>query len=1071
MFYFSRRAKASGRVGAALTIAALTLSLAQPIMLLALPSLARAVTVETIFEDGFESGNFDAWTLVENKWFINTTNAHSGTKKVNVQGSTTGDNSLIKDQSTVGYENLNLEYWYKADAESLEEGDQVIVEYTINGTDWVELLAIIDGVDDGEWHEDSHDLPVEANNNSDFAIRFRANLDAGNDTVRLDDVKLTGEALPLPGSIAGFKYHDEDANGEQGEGEDGLEDWEIALYDENGVNVMATTSTDSDGNFEFADVTPGNYRVCEVKTFPVGPHEPWWIQTEPAEDEESECFDGWRGYDITVEEEGEVIGLVFGNAEGAVIGGWKYADPDADGEHEDESDGVPGFTINLYQNDELLATKQTLDHPEQPGQYYFERLWPGEYLICEEQQTGWTQTGPTTTDDAHPVCDNEGTIGHLVTVDIGEWNYENLFHNRELEPGSIAGLKYHDEDANGEQGDGEDGLEDWEIALYDENGVNIIATTTTDSDGEFAFDDVAPGNYRVCEPKTFPSGGNEPWWIQTEPAENEQSACFDGWRGYDVMVAEGEEVSEGIIFGNAEGAVIGGWKYADPDADGEHEDESDGVPGFTINLYQNDELLATKQTLDHPEQPGQYYFERLWPGEYLICEEQQSGWVQTGPTTTDATHPLCDNEGTVGHLVTVVIGEWNYENHFHNRELPDVTGPRVEITSLTDGDIINGEVDIAGIIADANPGHYWLRIEDATSTAVNFSGGPGTVAQLISYDTETHLFTWDTDSLDGEYWIKLEARDSLGNKNPNLSPVPEGVAYPDATTTDSVHWIKVIVDEDYVPPSDETPPPLPIHLSPLDGTIRNTLGLILDFTDVLDDMSNPVTYYYQSAHDGATTTDNAFLTPIWNSALLSISENDGVGSPEAKYWWHVRACDTAGNCSLWTDAWTLTVDNTAPTTTITSPNPDSTFDSSILVEGYTNDNVGVGTTTLSSAIYDGEVCGTYADITVLTGVASTTFNWSYDWTPAEDGTYCIKGAGTDLAGNEEGSAIIFPVTYKKSVTPPPAPPEEEDDDGGGSSGGCYNCGGGSSIGGSTTTEETFGEGGGKPNLALGRRYR
>ena len=831
MFYFSRRAKASGRVGAALTIAALTLSLAQPIMLLALPSLARAVTVETIFEDGFESGNFDAWTLVENKWFINTTNAHSGTKKVNVQGSTTGDNSLIKDQSTVGYENLNLEYWYKADAESLEEGDQVIVEYTINGTDWVELLAIIDGVDDGEWHEDSHDLPVEANNNSDFAIRFRANLDAGNDTVRLDDVKLTGEALPLPGSIAGFKYHDEDANGEQGEGEDGLEDWEIALYDENGVNVMATTSTDSDGNFEFADVTPGNYRVCEVKTFPVGPHEPWWIQTEPAEDEESECFDGWRGYD--------------------------------------------------------------------------------------------------------------------------------------------------------------------------------------------------------------------------------------------VMVAEGEEVSEGIIFGNAEGAVIGGWKYADPDADGEHEDESDGVPGFTINLYQNDELLATKQTLDHPEQPGQYYFERLWPGEYLICEEQQSGWVQTGPTTTDATHPLCDNEGTVGHLVTVVIGEWNYENHFHNRELPDVTGPRVEITSLTDGDIINGEVDIAGIIADANPGHYWLRIEDATSTAVNFSGGPGTVAQLISYDTETHLFTWDTDSLDGEYWIKLEARDSLGNKNPNLSPVPEGVAYPDATTTDSVHWIKVIVDEDYVPPSDETPPPLPIHLSPLDGTIRNTLGLILDFTDVLDDMSNPVTYYYQSAHDGATTTDNAFLTPIWNSALLSISENDGVGSPEAKYWWHVRACDTAGNCSLWTDAWTLTVDNTAPTTTITSPNPDSTFDSSILVEGYTNDNVGVGTTTLSSAIYDGEVCGTYADITVLTGVASTTFNWSYDWTPAEDGTYCIKGAGTDLAGNEEGSAIIFPVTYKKSVTPPPAPPEEEDDDGGGSSGGCYNCGGGSSIGGSTTTEETFGEGGDNPILALG----
>jgi len=934
MFYFSRRAKASGRVGAMLTIAALTLSLAQPIILLALPSLARAVTVDTIFENGFESDDFSFWTSAGNKWDTVGGDVHSGDQRAEVKGNTSGDNILQKDQSTAGYENIELEYWYKSASESLEAEDKVFVEYTINGTDWVNLFTIEEGLDDGEWHEDSHSLPLEANNNSDFAIRFRANLDAGADVVKFDDVKLTGEALPEPGSIAGFKYHDEDANGEQGEGEDGLEDWEIALYDENGVNIIATTTTDSDGSFEFSEVFPGNYRVCEPKTFPTGGNEPWWIQTEPAENEQSACFDGWRGYDVMVAEGEEVSeGIIFGNAEGAVIGGWKYADPDADGEHEDESDGVLGFTINLYQNDGLLATKQTLNHPEQPGQYYFERLWPGEYLICEEQQTGWVQTGPTTT-EANPLCENEGTVGHLITVEIGEWNYENHFHNRELEPGSIAGFKYHDEDANGEQDEGEDGLEDWEIALYDENGVNVVATTTTDSDGNFEFPEVAAGNYRVCEPKTFPAGGNEPWWIQTEPAENEQSACFDGWRGYDITVEEEGEVS-GLVFGNAEGAVIGGWKYADPDADSEHEDESDGVSGFTINLYRDGELQATKQTLNHPEQPGQYYFERLWPGEYLICEEQQPGWVQTGPTTTDETHVTCDNEGTVGHLVTVEIGEWNYENHFHNRELePGQIGTPMLISPF-DGIVIKGGAILTNL---------WTA-----------------VPQAVGYRYES---------------------------------------YNDELLT-SLRWGETVAT-----------------------TSKSTAGPI--------------------------STDP---------------------SAEATFWWRVKAIDGDDNESAWTDAWQITIDNTAPTTTITSPNPDSTFEGLISIEGYTNDNVGVGTTTLTfaDATFDeGWTCGGYSEITVATGTPSLNFNWSYDWTPAEDGTYCIKGAGTDLAGNEEGSAIIFPVTYKKSVTPPPAPPEEEeDDDGGGSSGGCYNCGGGSSIGGSTTTEETFGEGGDNPILALG----
>lgn len=923
-----------------LTIAALTLSLAQPLMILALPTIAGAATVP-IFENGFESDDFSAWTSADvANWSVNSTNAHSGSKKANVVGDTVGDKILLKDQSTEGYENIDLEYWYKAATESLEADDKLFVEYSTNGTDWIELFVIEEGLDNDEWNQESHSLSVDADNNPAFSFRFRANISSASDIIRLDDVKLSGEALPLPGTIQGFKYHDEDANGEYDEEESGLGGWEMAIYT-NGYNFLATTTTDSDGNFEFADLTPGTYRVCETKTFPTGPHEPWWLQTEPAPAAEQECFDGWRGYDVTVSEDETISeGIIFGNAEGAVIGGWKYADDNKNGERDGGEAGVAGFTINLYQGGEPLASKQTLpDDGDQDGIYYFERLWPGEYLICEEQQNGWTQTGPTTTDETHLLCETEGTIGHLVTVGIGEWNYENHFHNFQLVAPEVPEL----------------------ISPEDES----VATST-----ELMLD-----------------------WSDVPPLPENPVI-------YDVE----------LRYGTSTGPATAGW------------------PGVALS-----ELDLSNEGLTGG----------LWFWQVRACED-----------TTE--YDNCSDWTEPWQFWLVVAG--------------DVIGPRVEITSLADGQIINGEVAIAGIIADENPGHYWLSIKNVTGTP-SYSGGPGTVPQLISYDTETHLFIWDTDGLDGEYWIKLEARDYFGNKEPNLAPVPEATAYPDANTTDSIHWIKVIVDEDYVPPSDETPPPLPIHLSPFDGAIRNTLGLILDFTDVLDDMSNPVTYYYQSAHDGATTTDNAFLTPIWNSEPLSISENDGIGSPEAKYWWHVRACDAVGNCSLWTDAWTLTVDNTAPTTTITSPNPDSTFEGSIFIEGYTNDNVGVGTTTLTfaDATFDeGWTCGEYSEITVATGTPSTNFNWSYDWTPAEDGTYCIKGAGTDLAGNEEHSYIVVPVTYQKSVTPPPTPPEEENNGGGGGvSGGCYNCGGGSGIGGGATTEETFGEGGDNPILSLG----
>ena len=92
----------------------------------------------------------------------------------------------------------------------------------------------------------------------------------------------------------------------------------------------------------------------------------------------------------------------------------------------------------------------------------------------------------------------------------------------------------------------------------------------------------------------------------------------------------------------------------------------------------------------------------------------------------------------------------------------DRTAPRVKVENIDDGDSLFGVVDIFGTIKDANPHHYWLVIQDSKGKTI---AGPGVVNDENEINNEK-LFTWDTTNFEnGEYIIKLEARDAAGNKD------------------------------------------------------------------------------------------------------------------------------------------------------------------------------------------------------------------------------------------------------------------------------------------------------------------
>lgn len=173
-----------------LTIAALLILSAGA--LFAVPQTAQAAT---LFSDGFESGDFSNWSSVGGDWdIINDTHAGSDAAEVKDTGSSSDE--LRKNVSTSGSQNITLSYWYKIPA-GLSSDDEVIVQWSNNGgSTWNDVINYDDTATVSNWVSASHVLPSGANNSANFRFRFFASSLSSSDKFRLDDVLLTGDAMP-----------------------------------------------------------------------------------------------------------------------------------------------------------------------------------------------------------------------------------------------------------------------------------------------------------------------------------------------------------------------------------------------------------------------------------------------------------------------------------------------------------------------------------------------------------------------------------------------------------------------------------------------------------------------------------------------------------------------------------------------------------------------------------------------------------------------------------------------------------------------------------------------------------
>ena len=388
-------------------------------------------------------------------------------------------------------------------------------------------------------------------------------------------------------SISGTIYRDDNRSNSLNGGEAGYPEQTVQLLDKDG-QVIKTTKTDANGNYSFDNLPDGTYSVKVVKDGALTDLE----QTEDpdgAKDSASEP--------ITLDEDNPTKKNVnFGYVPDYFIKGTIYRDGNRSGALDAGEKLYEGVTVNLVGADGTVVATTTTDAD---GTYSFDKLPAGTYTVTVAQDgpiAGLEQTGdPDATKDnsSEPITLNNDNPS---TTDV---NFGYIADN------SLSGTVYRDDSRNGDQDGTEPGYSGVTVQLLDASG-NVVATTTTDTNGTYSFSKLPDGTYSV---KVVKDG---------ELADTEQTEDPDATKdnaSEPVTLGEDNPTKDHIDFGYVPDYSIHGLVYRDGDRDETHGVTEKGYANQTVELRDKDGKVVATTTTDAN---GAYSFEKLPAGNYTV---------------------------------------------------------------------------------------------------------------------------------------------------------------------------------------------------------------------------------------------------------------------------------------------------------------------------------------------------------------------------------------------------------------------------------------------------------------------
>jgi hypothetical protein len=219
-------------------------------------------------------------------------------------------------------------------------------------------------------------------------------------------------STPVPGGATfnASVFSDANGNGNRDAGEAALSGWRVTVFDQANNDAVARTGlTDASGNLALSGLASGSYRICEDL-------QAGWVNTRPTSTDSA----GRPCYWFSIQS-GQSQALQFANRNTGAQptntpvpaatatpppGGSvrfnlsKFNDANANGAQDAGESGLANWqflVINTSTGAQTSATSNAAGAA-------VVNVAPGNYKICEVNQTGWRNTRPNVTDDAGRPC-------------------------------------------------------------------------------------------------------------------------------------------------------------------------------------------------------------------------------------------------------------------------------------------------------------------------------------------------------------------------------------------------------------------------------------------------------------------------------------------------------------------------------------------------------------------------------------------------------------------------------------------------------------------------------------------
>jgi CshA-type fibril repeat protein len=556
-------------------------------------------------------------------------------------------------------------------------------------------------------------------------------------------------------------WYDKNENGIQDSEERGIVGIRVELYNHSSV-LIATKSTDSHGLYQFENISSNRYFVKFIvpDDYTVSPKNSGANSSKDSDTDSS----GKTDFVMLVAGQ-EDNSLDMGLFQKPVkLGDRVWYDANKNGIQDSGESGIKDVKVELYRaGGEFIASTTT----DSSGLYLFNGLIPSDYYILFTPSAGYTiSTKDRGSDDTKDSDTNSAGRTDLFKLESGKNNASvdmGLYQQRV----SFGNFVWLDTNHNGIQDEGENGVKDVNVTLFDTNGA--VASILTDENGNYIFTGIPPADYYV-EFKLLPSGHI----LSPKNEGDDKKRDSDVYKNSDNRFVTEETT---LIAGQSSlewdmgiykticpptKAVLGDLVWNDVNKDGIQDIGESGIEGVKVALYNynTDEKVATATTNEN----GNYEFTSIDMGEYYLIFDVPTGYFVSGKNQadSDALDSDTDREGRTD-VITLKAGKINSSVDMGLHQAGSTIGDRVWYDENLNGIQDDGELGVNGVsvtlrdLADINvnstttnvSGEYHFTNINVGTYSVVFSNLP--IGYIFSFQNQGGDESKDSDiNADGE---------------------------------------------------------------------------------------------------------------------------------------------------------------------------------------------------------------------------------------------------------------------------------------------------------------------------------